>query len=472
MNSEMPNATGGSSSNGAEISLGSLDQVLSLDFLDSLGLGSWLWSRRTNTVQFSVGRQQLNGFGSPIREAVSDSAGLRMIVELIHADDRSLILKQIGGLIRDESSWVEIHYRMRCRDGVRRTFSDRVVVHRRFEDGRILALYGLTVDASRTSRQQTSLRWALTERDEMVRNLKHEIRRRERVEIHLRSLSRFSQSVLANMSEGVLVFDENGASSYLNDAAASILNLDRSAVHGAPWGDFFPPSGHREIEQLLLAIRARQAAECEIEVDEESGARRWLSIRARSLEFEDTEGRVILVVSDISVRKRREQALREMSLMDEVTHLPNRRFLVDRLESSVSRCYRMDAPRLAVLFIDLDGFKEINDTYGHAAGDLILREIGRRIKKLLRRNDTITRFGGDEYAVILEDFAVDADVEEVSERISREIERPAVIASQPLTVGASVGVAHYPTDGETAEQLLASADAAMYRVKTIRHSRG
>lgn len=162
-----------------------------------------------------------------------------------------------------------------------------------------------------------------------------------------------------------------------------------------------------------------------------------------------------------------EQQLRHMATHDELTALPNRALGMDRLETAIARA-RRNGTKVALLFIDLDHFKVVNDTYGHAAGDEVLSEIGRRLVQSTRETDTVTRWGGDEFIVILSDIRNVEDAEFKQVHLMKQLAEPCRIADKTLHVSASIGTAFYPDDGTDEQALLHHADAAMYQQKRAR----
>jgi diguanylate cyclase (GGDEF)-like protein len=148
---------------------------------------------------------------------------------------------------------------------------------------------------------------------------------------------------------------------------------------------------------------------------------------------------------------------------DGLTELPNRALFADRLDRVIARARRTGKPA-AVLFVDLDGFKDVNDTFGHAAGDVLLRTVADRLRTCRRADDTVARLAGDEFAVLLPD-AGGEDVIGIAQRVLDSLDEPVTLAEERVRIVASVGVAVFPDDGFTADELLASADAAMYRAK-------
>ena len=173
--------------------------------------------------------------------------------------------------------------------------------------------------------------------------------------------------------------------------------------------------------------------------------------------------RRVWLLRDASVRHRAEAELRDQALHDPLTGLPNRALFLDRLASAIAAAQRNEAP-VSLLMLDLDGFKAVNDTRGHQAGDLVLIEIASRLSGTLRESDTAARLGGDEFVLMLPATPLLGAIE-ASRALVDFILAPIAIEGRPLTVGVSIGIAVYPNHGRDAQVLLASADAAMYEAK-------
>ena len=159
--------------------------------------------------------------------------------------------------------------------------------------------------------------------------------------------------------------------------------------------------------------------------------------------------------------------LRRMAQYDGLTGLPNRALLHDRIETAIAAARRAKG-RLALLYLDLDRFKEVNDTLGHAAGDVLLHDVAQRLRQCVRDADTVARIGGDEFVVLLADVRRMEDAETVADKIRDVLARPVTMDGHELTVGASIGIARWPENGDSAKDLLLIADAAMYTAKRRR----
>lgn len=168
--------------------------------------------------------------------------------------------------------------------------------------------------------------------------------------------------------------------------------------------------------------------------------------------------------SDISVRKALQQSIWHQANFDSLTGIANRSMMQDRLKNAVEQARRAQG-KVALLYIDLNDFKPVNDRLGHEAGDEVLRVVARRIESLVRQSDTVARVGGDEFVVILNQVDARASVDRVAEKVAHEIAQPMEISGTPVTIGAAIGIALFPEDADTPASLLGKADQAMYQSK-------
>jgi diguanylate cyclase (GGDEF)-like protein len=195
---------------------------------------------------------------------------------------------------------------------------------------------------------------------------------------------------------------------------------------------------------------------------------RYLWMRARAVAERDADGRALRVggsLADLTEYKRSEERLAWQAWHDPLTGLPNRAFFLDRLRLTMERARRQPALIWAVLFIDLDRFKIVNDSLGHLAGDELLRGMARRIESCLRSTDCVARFGGDEFAILVDDLGSEDEAEHVAERLLSELSEPFVLEGTEIVATASIGIAHGSTAYTQPAQLLRDADSAMYHAK-------
>jgi diguanylate cyclase (GGDEF)-like protein len=176
---------------------------------------------------------------------------------------------------------------------------------------------------------------------------------------------------------------------------------------------------------------------------------------------------IFSLAQDVTLRVEAEEQLRHAAVHDALTGCHNRQSLISRLEHAMGRA-RRSGDKLAILFVDLDRFKPVNDTHGHLVGDALLAAVGARMRDCVRETDTVARVGGDEFVVLLETDVVWQTPEVIARRIKESFETPFAVAGLSVSCGASLGVARFPEDGAGPDQLLVAADQAMYREKQAR----
>lgn len=174
---------------------------------------------------------------------------------------------------------------------------------------------------------------------------------------------------------------------------------------------------------------------------------------------------VLCVTRDITERMKREDELRFMAFHDTLTELPNRRLFEEKFHQAVSMAKRYEQP-FALLFMDCDQFKAINDTLGHVVGDELLSGFAKRLKNCVREADTIARLGGDEFIVLLSNISNFQEVQDIAQRIITSLCKPWMIREHAIQISVSIGISLYPHDGETLDELLHNADQAMYAAKS------
>ncbi len=286
----------------------------------------------------------------------------------------------------------------------------------------------------------------------------------------------FYEDILNQLESEIAVFDPQLRYVYVNPAAIRDPELRRWIIGRDDYAYCLrkgrdPSLAARRQESLRRAIQEGRVVEHEETIVTSSGEERVYLRRACPVL--DDEGRVVRVVGyglDITDRKRAELRLAHLALHDALTGLPNRTLFMDRLTHALDRAKRTGR-RVAVLFVDLDRFKAVNDTLGHEAGDALLQQVAERLRSCLRSSDTLARLAGDEFTILLEDVADLQEAEQVAQRLQLALREPFTVAGQPVRTTASVGIALSSPDTQRAEELLRRSDAAMYRAKALGRNR-
>ena len=258
-------------------------------------------------------------------------------------------------------------------------------------------------------------------------------------------------SVLESITDGFFILDRELRFAYVNPQAALMMERTREDLVGEKlWEDatFYPEYRRAMAEGRTVEFEAYYPP-----------LKRWYGVRAYP-----SQSGLSVYFQDVTERKALEKRLRHQSLHDSLTGLPNRRLFVDRLGQALGRTRRRDR-LVAILFTDLDDFKVVNDSLGHDTGDKLLVEVAKRLGSCLRPEDTLARFGGDEFTVLIEDLEVPDGAVRVAERIVEELREPFLLEGRELYVAASIGVALGSAGTKDAEELLREADTAMYRAK-------
>ncbi|MBN46359.1 MULTISPECIES: diguanylate cyclase domain-containing protein [unclassified Methylophaga] len=268
-----------------------------------------------------------------------------------------------------------------------------------------------------------------------------------------------------------IVIGINSATSRITFISASVkllLQRDESYYLGHPYHRLFSQESASRISHLLLLakkFRPLPYNRCEVQLIRADNALIDAEMLLQLNRSED--GRTIELsadIRDITERKKLELALTEMAHKDSLTGLANRAQFSLMAEQAILQAQRKSSS-LAMMFIDLDNFKSVNDICGHHVGDALLVEVAQRINQRLRASDTVFRIGGDEFVVLLSDVAQNQHLQTVGDKIIAALSEKILIDNCPCQIGASIGIARYPEDGENIDALLKAADEAMYRVK-------
>jgi diguanylate cyclase (GGDEF)-like protein/PAS domain S-box-containing protein len=275
---------------------------------------------------------------------------------------------------------------------------------------------------------------------------------------------------MAGANDGIWDWDLRTNRLYLSPRWKAMLGYDGQALGADPeaWLSRVHPTDRPRVQQAIDAHLAGRAAHFESEhrVLAADGTHRWMLARGLAVTGEDGKpARMAGSQTDITERKRAESQLKHDALHDSLTGLPNRVLFLNRLEHAMLRSARRRHEELtAVLFLDLDRFKLVNDSLGHTIGDRLLVEVARRLDGALRPGDTVARLGGDEFTVLLEDISDRSEAERVAERMLDTLTAPFRLDDRDLYLSASIGIAVAPADADPGE-VIRDADAAMYRAK-------
>ncbi len=283
---------------------------------------------------------------------------------------------------------------------------------------------------------------------------------------------KLSAKVFNDTKEGITITDRNGNIMNVNPAFSKITGYTLEEVVGK--NPSILSSGKQKAD--FYSKMWQTINECGHWQGEVWNRSKNGSLYAELLSISpiiDDDGSVthyVGIFSDITHMKKQQETLQKIAHYDALTQLPNRILLIDRFSQALSHTNR-EKNQLAVCFLDLDNFKPINDLYGHKTGDRLLIEVAKRIKQLIRNEDTVSRQGGDEFVLLLRDIDSFPHCEDMLKRIIKSLAKPYLIDNKPLTVSASIGVTLYPTDNSDLDTLMRHADQAMYQAKTAGRNR-
>ncbi len=279
------------------------------------------------------------------------------------------------------------------------------------------------------------------------------------------------RAIFESVQDGLFLISDDGHVLDANPAGCSMLGYQREEIVGADIRSLVFDARQEAAPLALFQSRtagsqsgATSSPLYEYRLRRKNGSERWVEMSIAPV-LSGLVNQVVSIFRDISERKLLEGHPAQGSFYDVLTQLPNRLLFIERLNRALERCQRNETLRYAVLFMDLDRFKVINNSLGHHAGDQLLIQFGQRVGGVLRASDTLARLGGDEFAVLLEDLAGIADALLVAERILDEVKRPFDLRNQLIFISTSIGVVFDSTDYSSPDDILRDADIAMYRAK-------
>lgn len=292
--------------------------------------------------------------------------------------------------------------------------------------------------------------------------LEDRVEKLEKVQETLHASVTMLRATLESTQEALWVIGNNAEHSFYNPNFLALWGLKPVQLENADVDAVFRLIQHQLWEPSALVAQRARAVIVGVTVGQEYPLRDGRAIEAFA--YHHPVVGVVWSFRDVTDRRKQEERIRHQAHHDSLTGMPNRNLFNDRLAHGVAKLQRTGG-KLAVLYLDLDGFKTINDSLGHGVGDELLRVVAQRLSGVLRDDDTIARFGGDEFVLLLEDVEGHANVVRLAERMMDVFRSPYLVGEHEFHITASIGIALYPDDGETADILIRNADIAMYKAK-------
>ena len=389
------------------------------------GDGMWDWNIKDDKV-----------YRTNMVEPMNFSLKDQLLIKNIHPEDRPRVQKLLNDHLNGESEFFEAEYRVETQPGKWAWLLDRGQIVERDTNNVPLRMAGTHKDI--TSRK-------LTENE-----------------------LKLSSQVLFSMNEAVVVGELDYQVRSVNPAFSRITGFKHRDVVGKHFLFLTMGKQSREfynsVETQLLRHK-HWAGEINIRTRDRRGILAWLEIN-QVIDNKGETSHFVAVFTDITARKKAEEDLRVLANFDPLTSLPNRTLFQDRLNQAVTKAHRAESI-VALLFLDLDRFKHINDSMGHHVGDLLLKAVAHRLQNAVRDGDTVARLGGDEFTIILEGVAKTKAATIIAEKVLHAFQTPFLLDDKVLTISPSIGISLYPEDAEDTTSLIKYADTAMYHAKSL-----
>ena len=398
-------------------------------------LGFWDWDIVNDTVERNSRWAEMLGYTyAEIQHTV------KQWLEFIHPDDRELAWQSISAHLQGKTAQHKIEYRMLTKQGGLRWILDCAKVVAYSSDGKPLRMCGTHTDITERKQAEESMQLA--------------------------------SMVYENSSEAMMIIDADGAVVTINPAFSELTQYTPAEIinHSARMLGI-DTENNPSYQSLRQSIRSTGSWVGETICRRKNGEEFviWLTINT----IFDSDGlpyRRVALFSDMTDKKQSEEIIWNQANFDQLTQLPNRRMFLDHLEQEIRKAQR-NKQLIAVLFLDLDLFKEVNDTLGHDVGDKLLKETADRLRSCVRDSDIVARLGGDEFTVILSEIDNTDIVERIAEKILQKLPDPFHLGIETAYISTSIGITLYPNDATETDALLKNADQAMYAAKSLGRNR-
>lgn len=328
------------------------------------------------------------------------------------------------------------------------------------EMGELSGYRGTAIDVSRTRRADELLH---NYNEELLKEVAERTRELRQSNSEMETKERHLQVLLAAAPVGVLEIDNQQRCRFINVNGSVLTGCHQDQALGLPFLEFVHPDDREYVEFVWNMNRQSDAVQwLEFKLNRTNlrCAAHWINVSQSS---EAIDG-AIVVLTNTTARHQQDERLWTLAHHDALTNLPNRNLFWDRVKQALSLARRNESGA-AVLWIDLDGFKDVNDRFGHAAGDAVLQQVAQRLKSRIRDSDTVARMGGDEFAVVMPGIAESDTALQVANELVASLAEPFVIAEVTTHISGSIGIAIYPQHAESVEGLTQCADMAMYAAK-------
>ncbi len=425
-----------------------------------------VWSFRDVTEQIRVqealrdGEERYRKLFHNSRQAiyVTDATGT-----FIDVNEAAL---EVMGCTRDElfgmharDFWADRKENARFREALEKTGSVR-----NFE-GRLKRLDGTEMDCLLTTTAQYDSHGELIG----YQGILDDISERKRAQLALRSSEEYFRSLIENALETITILDREGVIRYQSPSVQRVLGYDPGDLVGKPVFDYIHPDDRAGAVNALAGIMATpgESSEVKFRFLHMDGSWRYMEAVGRNLLDDPVVRGVVINARDATGRREAEERLLHDAFHDKLTGLPNRALLLDRLNQMLARSKRTGKASFAVLFLDLDRFKVINDSLGHMIGDQLLISVARRLDACLRPGDTVARLGGDEFTMILDGTLDEEEATRIANRVHEAMREPIILEGHKVFTAVSIGIAPGSLTYESAEDILRDADLAMYRAKSL-----
>ena len=392
-------------------------------------LGFWDWNIQANTVQRNARWAEMLGYS--FEEIKLDST---LWLNRIHPEDRQSAQQSLENHLEGRTSQHKAEYRMRTKQGDYKWILDCAKIVNFGADSKPLRMCGTHTDITERKLAEESMQLA--------------------------------SMVYQNSSEAMVVTDSDGEIITTNPAFTEITGYSLDDVKGqSPKLLVSRKQDSNVIQSMLHTLSINGHWQGEIQKRHKSGKiyTAWLTVNSIT-NADGTIHRRVAQFSDITDKKKSDEIIWTQANFDALTGLPNRHMFINQLEQEKKKAHRANRP-MALLFLDLDHFKEVNDTLGHNIGDQLLIDVAQRLQSCVRDTDTVSRLGGDEFTVILSEQDDAHGAEQVAQTILSQFSVPFSIGVETIYISPSVGITLYPEDGTDADTLLKNADQAMYAAK-------